>query len=271
MSWVIVAAVRGSEWIAVVFFAHIALATWIRPLPRDRRLTAGLGSIAMAAVVVAVSRLEGWTGRDWTPVVYLLAGYYLSGRTFTAPMPRVEAWLIEWDRRVLGDTAAAFANWPRVTIGLLDAAYIGCFLLVPAGFAALVAAGRVDLADRYWTLVMGAEMASFAALPYLQTRPPWVIERLAEAPDGRSRRPSVMFMKHATTGANTLPSGHAAGSLAVALAVIMTLPVAGAILLALALLIAVAAIVTRGHYVVDVVTGVALAFAIWGIVIMSPL
>jgi membrane-associated phospholipid phosphatase len=263
MSWDIVAAVRGSEWIAVVFFAHIALATWIRPLPRDRRLTAGLGSLALAAIVVAVSRLEGWIGRDWAPAVYLLAGYYLSGRTFTAPMPRVEAWLIEWDRRVLGDPAAVFAKWPRWTIGLFDAAYIGCFLLVPAGFAALLAAGRVDLADRYWTMVMGAEMGSFAALPYLQTRPPWVIERLAEVNDGGSPRPSVMFMKHATTGANTLPSGHAAGSMAVALAVIPVLPLAGAVLLVLALAIAIAAVVTRGHYVVDVVAGVLLALGIW--------
>ena len=52
-------------------------------------------------------------------------------------------------------------------------------------------------------------------------------------------------MKHATTGANTLPSGYAAGSLAVALAVIETMPWRVSILLALAVTISVAAVITR--------------------------
>jgi membrane-associated phospholipid phosphatase len=70
-------------------------------------------------------------------------------------------------------------------------------------------------------------------------------------------------MKHATTGANTLPSGHAAGSLAVAFGVIETLPTAGAILLAWAIAISVAAVVTRAHFVADIVTGAALAGVVW--------
>lgn len=248
---------------AVAFFVHLALAACLRRLPLDRRLAAGLGGTAMAALVVAISRFEGWPGRDWAPVAYVLAGYYLSGRTFVAPMPRVEAWLIGCDRRLLGNPPARFAAWPRALLRLLDAAYIGCFLLVPGGFAALAAAGRADLADHYWTLVAGAELGAFAWLPYLQTRPPWVIEGLTEA--AAPPRPSVTFMRRATTGANTLPSGHAAGSLAVALAVIAALPELGALLLALALTIAAAAVVTRAHYVVDVVAGLALALAVWGL------
>ena len=251
---------------AVAFFVHLALAACIRPLPLDRRLAAGLGGAAMAMLVVAISRFDGWPGRDWAPVAHVLAGYYLSGRTFVAPMPRVEAWLIACDRWLLGNPSARFAAWPRALLGLLDAAYIGCFLLVPGGFAALGAAGRADLADSYWTMVAGAELGAFAMLPYLQTRPPWVLERLAEADAAAPPRPSVRFMRRATTGANTLPSGHAAGSLAVALGVIAALPELGALLLALAFTIAAAAVVTRAHYVVDVVAGLALALAVWGAV-----
>ncbi len=254
------------ERLALVFFAHLALAALVRPAPIARRLTAGLGAIVMAAAIVAIARLETSTARDWAPILYVLAGYYLSGRLFFRPMLRVEAWLIEIDRQLLGDHAGSIARWPRGVIGLLDAAYIGCFLLVPAGFVLLVSAGRGDLAERYWTIVVGAELGAFAVLPYLQTRPPWVLERLADVTDGQSPRAAVVFMQHATTHANTLPSGHAAGSLAVALAVIETLPVAGAILLVLALTIAVATIVTRAHFVVDVVTGAALALAVWSVV-----
>ena len=248
------------EWLALGFFAHVALAAVVLRLPRRRRAVAGLGAIAMAAGVVVVARLQLPMVRAWAPVAYVLAGYYLAGRTFVRPMPLVERWLIGIDRLVLGDHRARFAAWPRSAVALFDAAYIGCFLLVPAGLVLLLSAGRGDLAEHYWTIVAGAELGAFATLPYLQTRPPWVIERLA---DGGVPRASVLFMKHATTGANTLPSGHAAGSLAVALAVTDTLPVAGSILIVLALVIAVATVVTRAHFVVDVLTGVALAIGVW--------
>jgi membrane-associated phospholipid phosphatase len=248
------------EWLALGFFAHLALAAIVVPLPAGRRAVTGLGALALAAIVVAGSQLESSMVRSWAPVLYVLAGYYLAGRTFVRPMRQVEEWLIGIDRLVLGDHRARFAAWPRSAVQLFDAAYISCFLLVPAGFALLEWAGRGDLAEYYWTTVAGAELAAFATLPYLQTRPPWVIERLA---DDEVPRASVLFMKHATTGANTLPSGHAAGSLAVALAVFDALPEAGSILIVLALVIAVATVVTRAHFVVDVVTGVALAIAVW--------
>jgi membrane-associated phospholipid phosphatase len=56
-----------------------------------------------------------------------------------------------------------------------------------------------------------------------------------------------LFVRRATIGANTFPSGHTAGSLAVALAVIGTLPWIGGVLLALALTIALACVVGRYH------------------------
>lgn len=250
----------GHEWVAVLFFAHVAVAALVRrQMPFGRRLTAGLGSIASAIAVVVIAHAGIPTLRTWMPMGYVLAAYYLSGRTFFAPMPRVESWLAAIDRRILGDPAAAFSRWPPAVIRLLDAAYMGCFLIVPAGLALLLAAGHGDRSAHYWTLVVGAELGAFATLPYLQTRPPWVLERL----DAHGPRASVAFMKHATHGANTLPSGHAAGSLAVALAVIETKPLEGSILLALAVTISGAAVITRAHFVVDVVTGAALAGAVW--------
>jgi membrane-associated phospholipid phosphatase len=256
---------RCSEWVALAYFCHIAIAALVRPLPPGRRLAAGLGSLASAVLVLVVARLDTPIVRDWAPGVYLLVGYYLSGRTFVTPMPRIEQWLIRWDRRIIGEPLTLFDRWPPVIVALFDVAYIGCFLLVPAGYAALVAAGRADLADRYWTMVLGAELGAFAPLPYVQTRPPYVLEAATRSRPARERM-SMTFMKHGTTGANTLPSGHAAGSLAVALAVIETLPAFGAVMLVLALVIAVATIVARAHYVVDVITGLALALAIWAVV-----
>ena len=254
------------EWIAVLFFAHVAVAALVRQqMPTARRAVAGVGAVFAAAGVFAIAHTASMSVRDWTPIASILAGYYLSGRTFFAPNPQVESWLASVDRRVLGDPAF-FSTWPAAIVRILDAAYIGCFLLVPAGLGLLLAAGHRDQSGLYWTIVAGAEMGAFAALPYLQTRPPWVLERIAEQREGDRRRASVVFMQRATTGANTLPSGHAAGSLGVALAVIGTLPVAGAVLLGLAFAISVAAVVTRAHFVVDIATGLALAGVVWWLV-----
>ena len=251
------------ESIAVLFFAYVAVAALVRRrMPAGRRATAGVGAVLAAAGVFAIAHTASMSVRAWTPIASILAGYYLSGRTFFAPNRRIESWLASIDRRLLGDPPS-FSTWPAPIVRILDAAYIGCFLLVPAGLGLLFATGHGDQAEPYWTLVVASELGAFAALPYLQTRPPWVLERIAEHRAGDRRRASVVFMQRATTGANTLPSGHAAGSLAVALAVIGTLPAAGLVLLVLALAISIGAVVTRAHFVVDIIAGLVLASMVW--------
>ena len=58
---------------------------------------------------------------------------------------------------------------------------------------------------------------------------------------------------------NTFPSGHAAASLATALAVGARLPLAGFALGLLALAIAIGSVVGRYHYAADALAGIALA------------
>ena len=62
---------------------------------------------------------------------------------------------------------------------------------------------------------------------------------------------------------NTFPSGHAAGSLAVAFAVIGALPWPGAVLLVLAIGIASPASSAATTTCVDVVAGAVLALSVW--------
>ena len=134
------------------------------------------------------------------------------------------------------------------------------FMLLPAGFAALSLAGHSSQANRYWTMVLAADLGAFAPLSVFQTRPPWVLE----GPAGVAR--AVRFAAwpcgwcgHATIRVNTFPSGHAAVSLALALAVVGSMPATGAVLLLLSATVSLACIVGRYHYVVDVVAGVVLA------------
>jgi membrane-associated phospholipid phosphatase len=236
---------------------------WARPLQGLRRSQVTGVSAAMCAVIILLARAGETVVRDWAPALSILAGYWISGRFFVQPSARFESWLSAWDWRLLGDPTVRFVGWPRVLLVYLDVVYVGCFLLVPAGFAALESGGHASLGDRYWTLVVGAELGSFVSLGLVQARPPWLLERSAQRPDRTVHRFASTLVETFTTQANTFPSGHVAGSLAVALGLAGAMPSTAAVFFILALSISLACIVGRYHYVVDVVAGGALALAIW--------
>ena len=256
---------RSSELLPLAYFTAGAALSWLRPLPVARRIQVTVMSAAMVAAIVAVAQHASAVVRDWAPGVSILVGYYVSGRFFVTPSPGVERWLMSWDRRLLGDPSTRFAGWPRAVLAYLDIVYMGCFLLVPAGFAILAARGRSDLADHYWTIVMAAEFGAFAPLAVIQTRPPWLVERKPVLADRAVHRAASQMVEHLTIRANTFPSGHVAGSLAVAFALLDTQPAIGLVLLLLAASISVATVVGRYHYVADGIAGAALAIAVWTI------
>jgi membrane-associated phospholipid phosphatase len=249
-----------------VYFGALTVLGWLRPLPAARRLQITAIGVSMCGAILAVAHYTGSVVRDWAPGVSILVGYYLSGRFFVRPSARLEAWLMAGDRRLLGDPNTRFARWPPALLAYLEIVYVNCFLLVPAGFAALALAGESALADRYWTMVLAAELGSFGPLTIIQTRPPWLIERKAALPDRAVHRFASRMVERFTIQANTLPSGHVAGSLAVAFALLGPLPWIGAGVLLLALSISVACIVGRYHYVIDAIAGAALALAVWAAV-----
>jgi membrane-associated phospholipid phosphatase len=263
--------VRSSEWISFIYFAVMTVLGWVRPLPAARRLQITAIGLATGSAILLLSRGERASVHDWAPAAYILAGYYLSGRFFVRPSPAIEHWLLSWDRRLLGDPTTRFARWPAPVLAYLEVVYMGCVLLVPAGFALLAATGRAALADRYWTIVAGAEFGAFVPLAVMQTRPPWQLERTAALPDRAVHRFASRMVRALTINANTFPSGHVAGSLAVAFALVGPMPWAGTACLLLALSISVACVVGRYHYIVDGVAGGLLALAIWGIVTAAGL
>jgi membrane-associated phospholipid phosphatase len=258
--------VRTSEALAFWYFAACVVVAWLRPLPRRRRVEIAIEGAAMCAAIFAISQHAPAVVRDWAPAASILIGYYVSGRFFVSPSPRVEQWLLSWDRRLLGDPATRFARWPRAALAYLEIVYMGCFLLVPAGFAVLAAIGRSDLADRYWTIVAAAEFGAFAPLVLIQTRPPWILERKAVLADRTVHRAASVMVERFTIRANTFPSGHVAGSLAVAFALADAIPSIAIAVLVLAISISVATVVGRYHYVIDGIAGAALAVAVWTIV-----
>lgn len=235
-------------------------------MPAVRRAVITAVSAVQIAAVWTVARETPSYIRDWAPFFYVSVGYYLTGSLFVAPSLRLEAWLLEWDHRWFGDPTTRFARWPWWLIAYLDVIYTMCFVLLPAGFAALAAAGYSYRANRYWTMVLAADLGAFAPLSVFQTRPPWAIEKPAVLAASRLHRLASYVVKNGTTGVNTFPSGHVAVTIAVAFGVMPSLPLAGAALLVCAASISVACVVGRYHYAVDVIAGAALGLAVCAVV-----
>jgi membrane-associated phospholipid phosphatase len=203
------------------------------------------------------------------PSLVLLGGYWLSGLLFIRPDLRIERWLQQVDERVL--MRPGVLGWyhgaPRAVREYFELSYLLVYVAVPAGATTLVATGRVDRVDWFWTVVLLAEFVCYGMLPWLQTRPP----RVHESDDGNTtqagvRRLNLHLVNRASIQVNTIPSGHAAGAFATAFAVGSVVPRAGIAFLLLALSISVATVLGRYHYVVDTVLGALVAITVWWVI-----
>jgi membrane-associated phospholipid phosphatase len=265
--------VRVSESVAFFYFLYLLAVALVKARwPRRNKAMAGAAAAALAVTIPAalpqteLVRLM----RDWLPAVFLAIGYWLSGWYFVAPMTEIEARFQALDWRVFGRDggAALVLALPRVAVEALELAYAGCFLFVPSGLILLAITGHEAAADRFWTLVLAGELGSFAFLPWIQTRPP----RVLEAAVAVEKRPLLvhplnrLIVVHTSIGVNTFPSGHVAGALATAIAVSELQPALALWMFAIAMMIAVAAVVGRYHYLVDAIAGVALTLAAWMVI-----
>lgn len=221
-------------------------------------MVALMGAVAYALVAIGAGTL---TDLFWVnllvPGGLLLCGYWLSGPFFRDPQAWLEAWLLRVDRRIAAD------HWmerlPRILQELLELSYAADYLVIGGG-AIYVATFGTEAVHDFWALVLASELASFAFLPWLRSRPPRVLEGTGRA-QPRLRRLNTAILDSASVKANTLPSGHVSGAVAAALGVSAVDPMVGAGLMAMAGVIAIAAIAGRYHYGVDCAAGAALAAA----------
>ena len=254
----------------LVYLAYLLALAWAFVLPGRRR-----GLVTLVALVDAgwLWWLSGRDGaawdivRDWQPLLQILLCYWLSGAFFVRPMAAAEAWLARGDRWLF--ERVGLGAWidrsPRIVLEVLELAYLSVYFVLPLGFATVLwLAPGID-ADRYWGVVMAAELGCYGVLPWIQTRTPRAlddhlhIERRAVA----IRRLNSLVLRHGSIQVNTFPSGHAAGAVATALAVASISPAAGAVFGVIAAGIVIGSIVGRYHYAADSVAGILVAIAAW--------
>jgi membrane-associated phospholipid phosphatase len=148
---------------------------------------------------------------------------------------------------------------------LFETAYVLVYPVIPAAVATLAIGGHVDAVPRFWATVLLAEFVSYGMLPWLQTRPPRAIESAAGLihPPSAVRQFNAEILSRGSIQVNTIPSGHAAGAVATALAVADVMPAAGIVFALLAAAIVVATVLGRYHYLVDSLLGVLVAVSAW--------
>ena len=251
--------------ILLAYFVYLAAMAALAPssAPGRRRAgaVAGVAAVSVPGLAWLGAAGPGAALRDWWPLALMLLGYWLPALLVTAPDETLERSLLAFDDRVVGRAriAALVERGPRVVVELLELAYLCCYPLVPAGLACLYLAGLRGRADQFWTAVLVAAFGSYGTLPWFSTRPPRTIDAPAVRSPSGVRRLNLAVLGQASIQLNTCPSGHAAASLATALAVGVHLPVAGIALGLVALGISAGSVVGRYHYVVDVLGGAALA------------
>jgi membrane-associated phospholipid phosphatase len=143
---------------------------------------------------------------------------------------------------------------------------------MPFGLAALYLLREGHKADQFWAIVLAATYPCYGMLPHFQTRPPRVLEEpwSMQVPRSRIRDFNLWILRHASIQANTVPSAHAASTMACALSLLILAPAwVGLIFLWIALSIAIGAVTGRYHYFVDVVLGCLAALAAF--LIVGPL
>ena len=102
--------------------------------------------------------------RALIPAPVLLAGYWLSGLFYVAPMLRLERLLLQLDDACLR-ALSRLTPVGRWLGRYLELTYLLVYAIVPAGAIVLLVAGRGSEIERFWFTVMLAAFASYGALP----------------------------------------------------------------------------------------------------------
>jgi membrane-associated phospholipid phosphatase len=259
-----VLALRGWELASVISFVYTAIVAALLPrgLPSSARIRAVGGSVAGLLLTVASAMapfhplLHGWL----LPPGLLLLGYWTSGLLFVAPMKQIEKLFAVVDRLV--DVRRVGALAPVTVAEFLEFSYAAVFVLIPVALALHLTLSPAPDTDRFWTVILVTDFICFAALPWIQTRPPRALEP-GEPWVSSFRSFNLRWLGTASIQVNTFPSGHAAEALAAALLVSNLRPIVFIWMLFNAAAVSAGAVFGRYHYAVDAIAGWVVAIAVW--------
>jgi membrane-associated phospholipid phosphatase len=234
----------------------------VHPLNRVELL--GLnGAIGMAFLFLLTRAPRDAEWRDFLPYPAALLCYREAGWMASVVQPHdLETKWIVWDRLVL-DTChgrAAVESLGAAVPMVLEAAYLSVYVIGPIAIGVLYLFRRREEADRLWLALLLGLMLSYAQFPFWPSEPPRAVFPGMDLPayEGALRRLNLFLVGSYGIHSSVFPSAHVSGAVAGALMlrrVMRDRRWVGDVFLLVAVLIAVATVYGRYHYVVDAVAG----------------
>jgi len=267
---------RSYEYIVATFFSYtsvLALTLRLRaPVPA---VTLGvnlavIGGLVFLAYADSLRRRK-FLGmvRDWFAPPLMLLAYREMG-WFAQPRPDApleHAWIV-WDRLLLNQWGlrAVVESLGPLLPSILEIAYTFVYPMALLGPAMLYIFRRRERVEPLLFNFVLAVLAVYALFPCFPSEPPWTVFPGQDLPAYETvfRRFNGAMLRRHGIHTSVFPSAHVAGSLSVAFALIRLLPEkkwVGRTALLLAILIAVATVYGRYHYVADALAGLGVALA----------
>jgi membrane-associated phospholipid phosphatase len=267
-------AVRGSEWVLVIFLIYAAAAAVLLPAGPEvieRVALWNFGVILVYGLLIYVDRgnrsLAISVTRDWMPLAVLLLAYQEMG-WFAVPQHShvLESHWVAWDRLVLrGGARSAIEAFGPVLPSILEIAYSLVYTVGPFSLAVLYLYRRRNRIDRFLFMFTAGVLLCYAQFPFWPSEPPRVVFSGQDVPafDTIFRRFNLWLLGSAGIHTSVFPSAHVAAAFSAAFAMWRTLPEhkwVGRSLFVMALLIATATVYGRYHYLADAAAGLSMAF-----------
>ena len=266
-------AVRWPEWVVIAFLIYADMAAVIVPVaPPVRKLMFFINSAVMLTYCLLILLDSGkWRSviglvREWLPLGLTVLAYREMG---WLALPQhghaLEARWVVWDRAILyGGVKGAIEAFGPVLPSALEIAYSLVYALAPFSVAVLYLYRRRDRVDQFLFIFVLGTLLCYAQYPWWPSEPPRVVFFGQDSPmyDTLFRRFNWWMLGNYGIHTSVFPSGHVAAAFSTAFGMRQALPErkwVSRLLFTMALLIAVATVYGRYHYVADAAAGFAIA------------
>lgn len=265
--------VRPQEWIIFAFLLYAPALTFFRPAPEGLGLRLAFVNLGVTLIYASFilldypkSRLTLDILRDWLPLGLILLAYREMG-WFALPHPLslLESQWVGWDRLVLNDGGRALVeSLGPVLPSVLEIAYALVYALPPCGLAILYLNHRRDAAGQFVTVVLLTVLLCYAQFPFWPSEPPRVVFAGLDLPSYNTifRRFNLWVLGNYGIHTSVFPSAHVAGALSTAFGLRLAMPERKRVFrvfFGIAVLIAIATVYGRYHYLADATGGAVIA------------
>ena len=264
--------VRRSEWVIFSFLVYAAVLAALLPVSNSVRYrvivlnTAVILSYAFLVPLFTKSpSLALSITRDAISMVLIILAYREMG-WFAQPHlnQNLESSWVIWDRAVLrGGGRAAIEILGPLLPSILEISYALVYALAPFAVVMLYVYGHRERVDRFLFIFAVGVLLCYAQFPFWPSDPPRVIFQSEDIPYATIfRRFNLWMLGNYGIHTSVFPSGHVAGAFVAALGAWRTLPEhkwVSRLLLVMAILIAIATVYGRYHYLADAAAGIVMA------------